>query len=484
MDFEKSKKFLVQLGLIYWILVIMIYVAAGSQFKYILSTSDTLSASSVIGELVDGETVTEKLTSPANSVSTIDVMTVTYGRKNNCTINFELSNESGEIVANQSVACSDIQDNTYTTVNLNQLKEVNCGETLTLSITSFGATSGNAIGLYYGNSVTSGRLDIVKNIDQNEYYQINGETGLGSLCVKVSGIKYINFYKTYWLITISLFVILVLYTCYGFKQAKKGKNSYVVAICMLHNKYSFLLKQLVSRDFKTKYKRSVLGMAWSFINPLLTMSVQYIVFSTIFKSDTLNYPVYLLTGVVFYNFFTEAVNQGLISITSNAALIKKVYVPKYIYPTSKLFSSLINLGLSLIPLVLVMIITGTQFKISLLLLIFDIICLSMFVLGMMLLLATSMTFFQDTQFLWGVVSMIWMYFTPLFYTENIIPSKMLTFFHMNPMYQYITFARTCIISGISPEPISYLWCLISAIVVLAIGLYVFKKNQDKFVLYI
>ena len=471
MDFEKSKKFLIQLGLIYWILVIMIYVAAGSQFKYILSTSDALSANAVIRELVDEETVTQKLNSPANSLSTIEVMTVTYGRENNCRINFELSNESGEIIANQSIACSEIQDNTYTTVNLNEVKDVNCGETLTLSITSQGATSGNAIGLYYGNSV-------------NDYYQINGEVGLGSLCVRVSGIKYLNFYKTYWLITIGLFTVLALYTSHGFKQAKKGKNSYVRAICMLYNKYSFLLKQLVSRDFKTKYKRSVLGMAWSFINPLLTMSVQYIVFSTIFKSDTPNYPVYLLTGVVFYNFFTDAVNQGLISITSNAALIKKVYVPKYIYPTSKLFSSLINLGLSLIPLVLVMIITGTQFKISLLLLIFDIICLSMFVLGMMLLLATSMTFFQDTQFLWGVVSMIWMYFTPLFYTENIIPSKMLTIFHMNPMYQYITFARTCIINGISPEPLSYLWCLISAVIVLALGLYVFKKNQDKFVLYI
>ncbi len=471
MDFEKSKKFLIQLGLIYWILVIMIYVAAGSQFRYILSTSDALTANAVIGELVDEETVTQKLNSPANSLSTIEVMTVTYGRENNCTVNFEVVNESGEIIANQSIACSEIQDNTYTTVNLNEVKDVNCGETLTLSITSQGATSGNAIGLYYENSV-------------NDYYQINGEAGLGSLCVRVSGIKYLNFYKTYWLITIGLFTVLALYTSHGFKQAKKGKNSYIRAICMLHNKYSFLLKQLVSRDFKTKYKRSVLGMAWSFINPLLTMSVQYIVFSTIFKSDTPNYPVYLLTGVVFYNFFTDAVNQGLISITSNAALIKKVYVPKYIYPTSKLFSSLINLGLSLIPLVLVMIITGTQFKISLLLLIFDIICLSMFVLGMMLLLATSMTFFQDTQFLWGVVSMIWMYFTPLFYTENIIPSKMLTIFHMNPMYQYITFARTCIINGVSPEPLSYLWCLISAVIVLTLGLYVFKKNQDKFVLYI
>ena len=131
-----------------------------------------------------------------------------------------------------------------------------------------------------------------------------------------------------------------------------------------------------------------------------------------------------------------------------------------------------------------MIITGVKFKFSLLLLIFDVLCLLGFVLGMMLILSTSMTFFQDTQFLWGVVSMLWMYFTPLFYTENIIPSSMLTVFHMNPLYQYITFARTCIIDGVSPEPMSYLWCLLSSTIVLIIGLFVFKKNQDKFVLYI
>ena len=131
-----------------------------------------------------------------------------------------------------------------------------------------------------------------------------------------------------------------------------------------------------------------------------------------------------------------------------------------------------------------MIITGLEFKASLLLLIFDVLCLLGFILGMMLILSTSMTFFQDTQFLWSVVSMIWMYCTPLFYTESIIPNNLLTIFHMNPMYQYISFARTCIIDGISPEPISYLWCLLSSVIVLAVGLFVFKKNQDKFVLYI
>ena len=135
---------------------------------------------------------------------------------------------------------------------------------------------------------------------------------------------------------------------------KRGKNSSVAALCTLFCRYQFLLKQLVGRDFKTKYKRSVLGMAWSFMNPLLTMTVQYIVFSTLFKSNMANYPVYLLSGIVFFNFFSEAVSMGMTSITGNASLIKKVYMPKFVYPVARICSSLINLGLALIPLLLVM----------------------------------------------------------------------------------------------------------------------------------
>ncbi len=484
MDFDKAKRLFTKIGILYWLCVIMIYFVAGSRFKYISTSTDALSVNSTIGELIDGQVITQKITSPANSLLSLDIMTTKFNRNNDCELNFVITNDSGIEVARQSIACSYVEEYAYTNVVLDKIVDVDVNDDLTLSITSMNASVGNAIGLFYGDSIKAGKFDIVKNIGNDEYYKVNNEKGLGSLCVKLNGNKYLNFYKYYWLIAGGLFVLLFLYTSHCFKKAKQGCNNYIVAICTLNTKYRFLLKQLVSRDFKVKYKRSLLGMAWSFINPLLTMMVQYIVFSTIFKSDTPNYAVYLLTGTVIFNFFSEAVNSGLISITSNAALIKKVYVPKYIYPISKLLSSLINFGISLIPLMLVMLITGVEFKLSLLLLIFDVLCLLGFVLGMMLILSTSMTFFQDTQFLWGVVSMLWMYFTPLFYTENIIPNNMLTIYHMNPLYQYVTFARTCILDGVSPEPLSYLWCLLSSVIVLTIGLYVFKKNQDKFVLYI
>ena len=172
------------------------------------------------------------------------------------------------------------------------------------------------------------------------------------------------------------------------------------------------------------------------------------------------------------------------SITGSAHLIKKVYMPRYIYPIAKVLSSLVNFGFALIPLMLLTLLTGTMLKPAILLLVFDVLCMFGFVMGLVLILSVCMTFFQDTQFLWGVVSMMWMYATPIFYPETIIPQNLLTIYHMNPMYQYITFARTIIIGGVSPAPSSYLWCLISSVVVLFIGVKVFNKYQDELVLHL
>lgn len=293
-----------------------------------------------------------------------------------------------------------------------------------------------------------------------------------------------TFYRDYWLIIGGAFAALALLCLYWWRGAKDGRNNPLVAVCMLFTRYGFLIRQLVSRDFKTKYKRSALGMAWSFLNPLLTMSVQYVVFSTLFQSDIPNYPVYLLSGIVFFNFFSEAVSMGMTSITGNASLIKKVYMPKYIYPVSRILSSLVNFALAIIPLLLVMLITGTAFTPALLLLIFDMLCLLGFVTGMSLLLTTAMTFFQDTQFLWGVVSMMWMYLTPLFYPESIIPGAVPDGL---PHESHVPVHHVCPYLHHRwrvAEPMAYLWCILSSVVVLGLGILTFKRHQDKFVLYL
>ena len=484
MDFKRSKRLMAIWAACYWILAATVYLVAGQQFHYTAVTSDALSATTTVGELVDGMTITQRLIAPAESLTGFDLMAATYGRSNTGTLHAVFTNNAGEVVAAKDIDIATLPESKYFTISLDSVAQVQAGDPLTLTLTTTGCKPGNAITIYCGDTIVAGRFDIVQSISEADRYTINGVPGAGKLCVKVNCIRTLTFYRDYWLIIGGAFAALALLCLYWWRGAKDGRNNPLVAVCMLFTRYGFLIRQLVSRDFKTKYKRSALGMAWSFLNPLLTMSVQYVVFSTLFKSDIPNYPVYLLSGIVFFNFFSEAVSMGMTSITGNASLIKKVYMPKYIYPVSRILSSLVNFALAIIPLLLVMLITGTAFTPALLLLIFDMLCLLGFVTGMSLLLTTAMTFFQDTQFLWGVVSMMWMYLTPLFYPESIIPAQFLTVYHMNPMYQYITFARICIIDGVSPEPMAYLWCILSSVVVLGLGILTFKRHQDKFVLYL
>ena len=249
-------------------------------------------------------------------------------------------------------------------------------------------------------------------------------------------------------------------------------------------KYRFLIKQLVMRDFKTKYKRSVLGVLWSFLNPLLTMTIQYIVFSTLFRSDIPNFIIYLLSGIICYNFFAETAGLCLSSIVANASLIHKVYLPKYIYPFARALSSSINLLLSLLPLLLMMLLTRTPITPAILLLPFALLMLFLFSYGVGLLLATLMVFFRDTQFLWGVLSMLWMYLTPIFYPETIIPQAFLGVYKLNPLYHILRFVRTLLMSGVSPSPRAYLYCFLLCIAPLLLGLWIFRRKQDRFILYI
>ena len=470
MDFKRSKRLMAIWAACYWILAVTIYLVAGQQFHYTAVTSDALSATTTVGELVDGMTITQRLIAPAESLTGFDLMAATYGRSNTGTLHAVFTNAAGEVIAAKDIDIATLPESKYFTISLDSVAQVQAGDPLTLTLTTTGCMPGNAITIYCGDTIVAGRFDIVQSISEADRYTINGVPGAGKLCVKVNCIRTLTFYRDYWLIIGGAFAALALLCLYWWRGAKDGRNNPLVAVCMLFTRYGFLIRQLVSRDFKTKYKRSALGMAWSFLNPLLTMSVQYVVFSTLFQSDIPNYPVYLLSGIVFFNFFSEAVSMGMTSITGNASLIKKVYMPKYIYPVSRILSSLVNFALAITP--------------ALLLLIFDMLCLLGFVTGMSLLLTTAMTFFQDTQFLWGVVSMMWMYLTPLFYPESIIPAQFLTAYHMNPMYQYITFARICIIDGVSPEPMAYLWCILSSVVVLGLGILTFKRHQDKFVLYL
>lgn len=249
-------------------------------------------------------------------------------------------------------------------------------------------------------------------------------------------------------------------------------------------RYSFLLEQLVKRNFNTKYRQSMLGVLWSFLNPLMTMAVQYLVFSQLFRSDITHFPVYLLTGIILFSFFNECVTLGMDSIVLNGPLITKVAMPKLIYPLSRSISSFISLVISLVPLLGAMLLSGTPLTPALLLVPAAIVLLFLFSLGMSLILCTLNVFFRDTRFLWSVVSLLWTYATPIFYPISIIPAAWQPIFRLNPMFQFIDFLRTVILRGAWPSWGQWGACLLCAALPLALGLLVFRRNEHKFVFHL
>ena len=246
-----------------------------------------------------------------------------------------------------------------------------------------------------------------------------------------------------------------------------------------------LLKQLGLRDVKLKYRRSYLGYLWSILNPLMLMMVLVVVFSNIFRFDIPNFPLYMIAGQTVFNFMIEATNNEVWSITGNAPLLKKTYVPKYIFTLSKVGSSLVNLVFSLGALVLVMIFTGAEFSWNLLFFPIIILQVLIFSLGISLFLAAATVFFRDIQYLWGVFTSMWMYLTPLFYPVNIIPEEYRwAYMNLNPMYSYIEQFRDIVLHAKAPDFNSMLVGFIVAFGFLILGAWYFNKKQDEFILYI
>ena len=286
---------------------------------------------------------------------------------------------------------------------------------------------------------------------------------------------------------------LICFWMLGSKLISKKKQTILSRIQATLHRFSFLIEQLVARDFKTKYKRSVLGVFWSFLNPLLMMAVQYFVFKNLIRirvdSSPDNpmleyYAVYLLVGIIMFSGFNDCCNQALRSIVYNASLITKVYVPKVIYPTTKVFSAGINLALSILPLYIIALINGLWPDLSILLLPLGLLFILVFTIGMGYFLSASVVFFRDIEFLWGVFSTMWMYATPIIYDINILPNWVQKLMMFNPLYHYIDFIRQIVILRQVPSALETLICAAFSLGMFAIGLAVFKKTEDKFIFYI
>ena len=261
-------------------------------------------------------------------------------------------------------------------------------------------------------------------------------------------------------------------------------KSYVKEKMEGFRRFTPLLRELVVRDIKVRYRHSALGLVWTVLNPLLMMVVITIVFSTLFKQNIPNFPIYYLSGSLIFAFNSESTTTALNSIISNASLIKKVYIPKYLFPLSNVLSGLVNLGFSLIAMFIVMLITGAPFHTTLLLLPIPIFYTFLFSVGLGILLSAVTVFFRDIAHFYSVFILAWTYFTPIFYPVEILPDAAMKLMQLNPMYHLVTYMRSIVLYGVFPSLKENLLCLCLGLLMLALGLFVFYKKQDTFVLYV
>ena len=252
-------------------------------------------------------------------------------------------------------------------------------------------------------------------------------------------------------------------------------------------RYRYLLWNLVSRDFKLKYRRSVLGVLWSVLNPLLMCLVYWAVFSSLMDmrgSGIDNFPVFLMCGQLLFNFFNEATSSSMSSVLSAAPLLKKVYIPKYIFPLEKCCFAMVNCIFSFVALLLVMIFTRATFYWTIFLSWLPLVLLFFFSCGLGLLLSALAVYFRDMMHLYSILTMGWMYATPLFYPITALPETLQKLMKLNPLYHYINLFRNLMMYGNIPGPNTWIACIFCAVASMAIGLLVFRKLQKNFILYI
>ncbi len=247
-------------------------------------------------------------------------------------------------------------------------------------------------------------------------------------------------------------------------------------------KFQPLLSELVARDIKIKYRRSVLGVLWTLLNPLCMMIILSVVFSNIFKFDIENFPLFVLSGQVIFNFFNDATTSSMTSIISSASLIKKVYVPKYLFVLSRVVSSFINLMAAFTALLLVMVATRTELHWTAFLSFIPLFMVVIFSLGAGLILAALTVKFRDIMHLYSVFTTGLMYLTPIIYPMSILPDKIKVVVLLNPLTNYLIMFRDLMLNNTLPSVPSVLIGIVEMVVVLILGVYVFYKNQDEFIL--
>jgi ABC-type polysaccharide/polyol phosphate export permease len=246
-------------------------------------------------------------------------------------------------------------------------------------------------------------------------------------------------------------------------------------------RYRSLLYQLIRRDILTRYKRSVLGVAWTMLNPLGMMLVLTIAFSQIFRFNTPNYPAYVLSGLLVWNFFSQTTTAAMVSLVWGGGLFKRIYMPRAIFAFSSMGTGVVNLGLSLVPMLLIMLVTRTPIRWSILFLPVPILLLVFFSLGVGLLISTMAVYFPDVAEMYQIVLTAWMYLTPIIYPSSLLPENLRFWLQLlNPMYRIVELFRLPIYDGRLPVWGEIWPSILVTLFVTVVGWIVFTRKSDEF----
>ena len=242
-------------------------------------------------------------------------------------------------------------------------------------------------------------------------------------------------------------------------------------------KYRYLLFELSKRDFKKKYKRTVFGMLWSVLSPLMTLLIMQIFFSIFFAQSIPHYTIYLFAGNIVFSYFSEATNAGMMSLMSNKDIFAKVNMPKYMFVFSANSSALINFVITVFVFFIFVAIDGIPFHWRFIYLIIPIVCLLGFNIGVGLILSAVNMFFRDTSYLYGIFTTLLMYASAIFYDVNAFPENMQRLFLINPVYVFIKYFRVVVIDGNLPSPIFRFFTILFPVITISFGMLIYKKYQ-------
>jgi len=261
------------------------------------------------------------------------------------------------------------------------------------------------------------------------------------------------------------------------------KRKFVMGQLFAFQRYKYYMGLMIKRDFISRYRKSIFGVIWSWLNPLLMMLVMAAVFSHLFGGvfNVPHFPVYLFSGQLIFNFFSEGTTQAMTSLINNEAIIKKIYVPKYVFPLTKVLSAFVNMGFTFIAFIIILLFSGVQLQWTLILMPIPILYTFVFTLGVSMFISSFAVFYRDVTHLWAVLMQLLFFMTPIMYPVEILPDWIEPFYWLNPMVHFVMYFRDVAMFGVVPNLWANMVCIGFALASLCLGTYMFMSKQDRYI---